>query len=292
MPCYHPIPAYQAGPGAKLRLHPPVGFESLSVPCGRCVGCRSARAAGWARRCVHEASLYDHNSFLTLTYDDEHLPVDGTLEPDAFTCFVKRLRKRVASGGSGLLSDLSRGVRFFGCGEYGDKGGRPHYHLLLFNCGFSDGVSGAKKDLFESAALSDLWSLGNASYGTCTGASACYIAKYSMKDVSRRYCTEDGVALQRPFLRMSLKPGIGMPWLDRFADDLRNGYLVDDGSQVAIPRAYKQRLGRDVSPVSDAIAYAEARRRVALGHEHSKPERLHAGEVIATQRCVVPRDSL
>ena len=117
MPCYHPIPGYRAkstNPSGKRSIvfNLSEGFKNfaVSVPCGRCIGCRLERARQWSIRCIHEASLYEANCFVTLTYDDDNLPLDGSLRPRDMVLFLKRLRKRFGPG-----------IRFFQCGEYGDK---------------------------------------------------------------------------------------------------------------------------------------------------------------------------
>ena len=80
MPCYHPLHAFKAKSedASKTKICF-VRSESwkgdrLELPCGQCIGCRLERARQWALRCMHESSLYEENSFVTLTYDDEHLP--------------------------------------------------------------------------------------------------------------------------------------------------------------------------------------------------------------------------
>ena len=95
---------------------------TLELPCGQCIGCRLERSRQWAMRCLHEASLYDSNSFITLTYDDSNLPYGGSLNYEDFQKFMKRLRKRINSK-----------VRFYMGGEYGSEGTmRPHFHACLF----------------------------------------------------------------------------------------------------------------------------------------------------------------
>ena len=94
-------------------------IRRLSLPCGRCVGCRLERSRQWAVRCMHEASMHMFNSFVTLTYDDNHLPEYNSLNYKHFQDFMKRLRKS------------HNGVRFYMCGEYGEDFSRPHYHAIV-----------------------------------------------------------------------------------------------------------------------------------------------------------------
>lgn len=121
MSCYHPIdcwrvPDLSAPSGHRIVFGSPGapperGAEPITIPCGKCIGCRLAHSRAWAVRCVHESTLHEHNCFLTLTFDDDHLPSDHSVHVRDVQLFLKRLRKS--------LGDVK--VRFFACGEYGEK---------------------------------------------------------------------------------------------------------------------------------------------------------------------------
>lgn len=280
MPCYHPVPARQDARGSPVVLHPPVGEANLSLPCGVCVGCRTVRATEWSRRCMHEAARFDNNVFVTLTYSDERVPSDGNLVPRHLQLFLKRLRKAARS--SVVLRDASCGIRFFGSGEYGEQTGRPHYHVLLFNCDFSD-KERVGKELWSSPLVSELWRDGEHKIGTVTARSANYVAQYSMKKMgSRLDCDSDGVIRQRPFLRMSRRPGIGHDFVVRYSKDLEHGFLVHDGARSRIPRAYKKKLDSEVVASYEAAQLVRARDNPS---DRNSPNRLRAGEVIALRRA-------
>ena len=169
----------------------------------------------WAVRCMHEASMHMFNSFVTLTYDDDHLPEYNSLNYKHFQDFMKRLRKS------------HNGVRFYMCGEYGEDFSRPHYHALLFNCFFPDRKKHSTGDsgsvIYTSEALTKLWPFGFSSIGDVTFESAAYCSRYIMKKVTgdlaeSHYETVDlstsEVSARVPeFNRMSLKPGIGAEWI-------------------------------------------------------------------------------
>ena len=107
MPCFHPLDAWQGSNGDVVftdNLARNDVIRRLALPCGRCVGCRLERSRQWAVRCMHEASMHMFNSFVTLTYDDDHLPEYNSLNYKHFQDFMKRLRK----------SHI--GVRFYMCG--------------------------------------------------------------------------------------------------------------------------------------------------------------------------------
>lgn len=285
MPCYHPIPAYQVALGAPVRLHPPVGTANLQLPCGSCLGCKAMRAVEWSRRCMHEAGLWDVNSFVTLTYDAFHFPPNGHLVPQDLTNFIKRLRKDVNGSCSGAYSGGGVGIRYFACGEYGGESGRPHFHALFFNLGFRD-ARRVGADLYESPTLSRLWPFGMHRIGAVTARSACYVAKYSMKrsGSGRDDCDGDGVWRPAPFLRMSLKPGIGAGWLKSYSRSLAHGYLVSDGSRGRIPRAYLKRLEVSDPHYAEAVKFAAYRYGVSSRADGSDPARLEAGERIHARR--------
>lgn len=61
----------------------------------------------------------DYKTFLTLTYDDDHL-FDSSLNYRDLTLFFKKLRK------AGLE------FTYVASGEYGDTSARPHFHVLMF----------------------------------------------------------------------------------------------------------------------------------------------------------------
>jgi len=252
--------------------------ESFSVPCGYCIGCRQRRAASWALRATHEASLHDYNSFVTVTYADEHLPPDGELVPEHLSRFFKRLRQALERDRPGLLGDR---MRFLACGEYGGRTHRPHYHALLFGVAFSDGLPCAR-DLFTSPVLEDLWGHGNVSYGAVTGASAAYVAQYSLKKSKREaYVSPDGVVLPPPFLRCSLKPGIGAKWVAKYREDSRHGYIVRDGRKYFVPRYYDKQM--EMTDVGLLDASKEARRDSARAFRRT-PMELEAAERIELRR--------
>lgn len=164
--------------------------------CGQCAPCRLNRRRLWTARLQCEARFFSSNSFVTLTYDNENVPSDGSLVPAHMRDFLKRLRRRI--------EPLK--VRYYGVGEYGDRTERPHYHLVLF------GLDAAR--VVESA-----WGLGRTHSGEVNEASCAYVAKYVQKAMTAK---EDHRLRGRhpEFARMSLKPGIGRGIVDYIADFL------------------------------------------------------------------------
>ena len=130
MACFKPLKGYRS-PSGKITFDRKNSTGQLAeAPCGQCLGCRLDYAQEWAIRCMHEAEMQDNNSFITLTYDDQNLPRHGSLDKTHFQKFMKRMREH--------LSPLK--IRFYHCGEYGEKYTRPHYHSLIFGYDFPDGV--------------------------------------------------------------------------------------------------------------------------------------------------------
>lgn len=313
MACYHPIPIHQDRPGAKVTLWPRstkgrttdlntgAYNETGAIPCGTCIGCKSARAHHWAVRCQHEAEQYTNSIFLTLTYDDDHLPTAGYLDALAFQKFLKRARKRAQSHPDDLGCDQSRRLRYFGCGEYGETNGRPHYHAIIFNCKppLHDSYR-VGKDIFESNVFTELWPYGKNAWGPATPAAANYIAQYTLKKQRHNrgrerdsgyndegYVDEDGVWYPKPapFLRMSLKPAIGATWLDKWKTDLQHGYLVHNGHKIPIPRTYLQRLKLQDPQYHEHITYkTDTHTRQHPKEDNNNPERRKAAEAIHKRR--------
>lgn len=248
MTCFAPLRA-RKDEGGRIALGAKATGSPLSLPCGKCIGCRAARAREWAIRCVHEAQMHEQSCFVTLTYDPKHVPSDGGLNVRDWQLFAKRVRKRYGR------------FRFIQCGEYGERNFRPHHHALLFGIDFPDKVlfkSRPGRDLYTSALLSGLWRKGFCSIGGVSYSSAEYVARYVIKnDVNpvkteryRRidYETGEEYYVRREYLTMSRRPGLGAKWFDRYSGDLfPSDEVVIDGRKYRPPGYYFRRL-QDASP--------------------------------------------
>lgn len=243
MSCYYPIRAWR-GRGVtssgKTRIVFRVSESLLNsskmfLPCGQCVGCRLERSRQWAIRCVHEASLYEFNCSITLSYSPYFLPKDGSVSLRHFQLFFKLLRKYL----------YPRKVRFFHCGEYGDRHGRPHYHAILFNYDFPDKRFAEKSkagfDLFQSNFLDRLWNKGRARVAAMTFESAAYVARYCLKKITGKDADEyyAGLGISPEYVSMSKKPGIGKGWYDKYKGDVfPSDEVVLNGMKLKPPRFY------------------------------------------------------
>jgi hypothetical protein len=301
VPCYHPITAWRSrhvneSGKRSLVFNRRDGYDDLEVqiPCGQCIGCRLERSRQWAVRCMLEASCYDENCFLTLTYDDDHLPDDRSLHVEHFQLFMKRLRKKFGSG-----------IRFFHCGEYGDQFSRPHYHALIFNFDFPDKKPHSKNHdgivLYTSDLLSDLWPFGYVLIGAVTFESAAYVARYVTKKITGKAAkavddagllpyeqldplTGEVLSLRPEYVTMSRRPGIGKPWLDKWQSDVYpNDYVVVNGKPTKPPKFFDSQY--EVAYPSDFARIKGARIRAAEARTGDlTQDRLDAGEKIKSQQ--------
>lgn len=259
MPCYWPLRGY-IGPKRDdnkvnivwKRTQSNKG-ETLYVPCGQCIGCRLERSRQWAIRCVKEASLYDDNCFLTLTYKDEKLPKDGSLKLEHWQLFFKRLRKRYGNE-----------IRYFHCGEYGEKFQRPHYHAIVFNHDFKDKELFSNNEgnkIYTSKELESLWDHGYATIGDVNFKSASYVARYCLKKVSGEK-KEDHYKGRKPeYTTMSRRPGIGSKWYDKYKSDVfPSDYMIVNGVKCKPPKFFDYLLDKENSKMFDAVKYERRRR--------------------------------
>lgn len=260
------------------------------VPCGSCIGCRVDKSREWALRCVHEASLYDENCFITLTYSPEHLPPNGSLVKSDFQKFMKRLRKNHC-GKEPIFDETGFAeypIRYFHCGEYGEEFSRPHHHALLFNFNFDDREvikSTAEATHYYSETLEKLWGLGMCSLGDCTYSSAAYVARYCTKKLTGDAAAEHYIRyddegqpfyIEPEYITMSRRPGIGKRWFDEFKEDIyKKDHYVHEGKIHSAPDYYDKVLG---ATDPDRLRLLKTERRIkaeTLQPENNTLERLH-----------------
>ena len=190
------------------------------VPCGKCLPCQKKRRADWSFRLEQEYLNSDSAFFITLTYNDLHLPFNylksyqikdfetgektqvykteyttlPTLNKRHLQNYIKRLRKdhvKYVSKQLGVaekeVKTISKPIRYYAVGEYGTKTQRPHYHLLLFNY-----------DIANLTPIGNQWKQGHIDIGTVSSSSINYVTKYMFKDFDIKTDTR-----QRPFSLMS-----------------------------------------------------------------------------------------
>lgn len=284
MACYRPLSGWRGRGGAFVfRKDEAVLAQVVQVPCGQCIGCRLDRSREWAMRCMHEASLYEENCFLTLTYDEDHVPEDGGLVKWHFQDFIKRLRSRYAE----------RRIRYFHCGEYGERLGRPHYHAIVFNFDFMDKKffkSTDAGDIWTSDVLESLWPFGFGTVGAVSFESAAYVARYVLKKVTgergaEHYWKVNPVTgelawVEPEYCTMSRRPGIGKGWFDLFSGETyRDDTVVMRGEVMKPPRYYDKLF--DVSSEDELRLIKRRRVQAARRHaENNTPDRLAVREKV------------
>lgn len=303
MACYYPLRGYRA-----RRVSPVTGKRGVvfsvregyldrpvAVPCGQCIGCRLERSRQWAMRCMHEASLYDENCFITLTYADEHLPQWNSLDKSAFPKFMKRLRKRYHD----------RRIRFYHCGEYGAQFGRPHYHAILFGFDFEDKKAFTVRNgnqTWTSAVLETLWPFGLCEIGSVTFESAAYVARYVTKKVSGNELAVDahyGVVdpetgevgrKEQEYSTMSRRPGIGREWYERFGSEVFPADGVVVRGKLMKPPRYYELQHELVSP--EEMELVRKKRMAKRKRREETEERLEVRRVVAEARLNLKGGSL
>lgn len=190
-----------------------------------------------------EASQYQDNAFVTLTYDPSLLPTlangSPTLVPLHLRNFLKRLRHHQQIK-----------LRYFAVGEYGSETWRPHYHLGIFN--FPNCLRGETRKSLSGRCL---WSgccatcelVGNAWHCEYSGgdievralaAEKCgYLAGYVTKKMTGK---EDArLAGRHPeFSRQSRRPGVGFPGVVALAKTITQH--VDPRELVDVPQFVNQ----------------------------------------------------
>lgn len=191
--------------------------DFFRIPCGGCLGCRMSRSREWALRCELELKSHSEACWVTLTYDDQHLP--PTLQKNHLSGFLKRLRARLEP----------QKVRFFGSGEYGETFGRPHYHAILF------GVR-------DSKHIQDSWKFGFSRVDPLTSAAIAYVAGYCSKKIGYKLDKDERVdertgeayTYEPPFVLMSRRPGLGADY-GVYSRSWRKSAIYN-GSEIAVPR--------------------------------------------------------
>lgn len=275
MPCYHPLTAYQLnkpGPSGKAPVFftPSANTNMIRLPCGRCIGCKLERSKQWAVRLMHERQMHDRACYLTLTFSDEFLPADGSLNVDTFQKFMKRYRKHVGVP-----------LRYFHCGEYGEENFRPHYHAIIFGHDFPDKFQAnvsKGKPLYVSPTLQKLWPFGNHSIGDCEFESCAYVAGYVTKKITgdaadehyKRVLQSTGeiVSVAPEYSTCSRNPPIGGSWFAKYGSEVYpNDRVVVRGRQLKPPRMYDKLLESRDLELHAAVKEFRAKARLAIPFE-------------------------
>ena len=260
---------------------PPANFgdyTQISVACGRCIGCRLDYSRKWADRMMLELEEAKKGIFVTLTYDNENLPVSeyedtglrnitdkelikkeglvfdgdtwlkpkyGTLDKKHCQDFMKRVRRH--------WPEIK--IRFFLSGEYGENGTqRPHYHVILFGIGLADlgklvqfGRNEIGQNYYLSPEMEERWPFGHVLVADVSWQTCAYVARYVVKKLSGPMSVEYAKKNRiKEFCLMSRKPGIGADYLRKHPDclDLMNINIStpEGGRKISVPKYYLKQL--------------------------------------------------
>lgn len=205
--------------------------QGISVPCGQCMSCRILRREEWVLRLQHEMLQWQSSMFVTLTYDEGHLPDNSTLVRSDLTRFFKRLRRRLPA---------DRPIKYFAAGEYGSQSGRPHYHCIIFGLDYLSLVDRAI--VADSWQLCDWQALGRRPYGDVNAQSMRYVVSY-LED--KTYGTDAQYAEYTESHRIPpyhvVSHGLGAVYARSHADEMaRDGCCTVHGYARPIPRYYRK----------------------------------------------------
>lgn len=263
------------------------------IPCGKCIGCRLEYSRQWANRGYLEAKKWENNYFVTLTYNEENLPKleeittsegitytdqgewKGTLVPKHLTAFIKKIRQEMKRKYN------QDNIRFMACGEYGEEGERPHYHIIFFNLNLPLGdLHGAKiswnKDIYyQSKIIEKCWGKGHHVITEANWNTIAYTARYVTKkingEIKEDYYAEKG---QEPeFFRVSRRPGIAKNYYDENKEKILkyNEIIVNNsnGTIATAPPNYYKRLFKEEFE-KEFKELQEKNKKIAIDNGHIK----------------------
>lgn len=247
-----------------MKCNKPFVVDGQAHACGQCLACRINRRRLWSHRILLESLERSDNSFITLTYSDDHLPLlsgktSSTLVPAHLRDWLKRLRKKVAP----------IRLRYFAVGEYGDETQRPHYHAAVFGLSAcSYGTTRYAKSTWKKCCPScdlvyETWGHGNIFIGELNATTAQYVAGY----VCKKMTAKDDLRLdgRHPeFARMSLKPGIGASMMDEVGSILLS---MDEDELPDVPSALRH--GASLLPLG---RYLRQQLRLRIGRDKKTPD--------------------
>lgn len=296
MPCYHPMiryenlnkpikakdghTYYQASiyqtsiedlPNALEKLKSNSIYKTQVIPCGKCIGCRLEYSREWANRGYLESKEWKQNWFCTITYDEEHLIIPeefesengityinegdwkGTLVPKDLTQFIKNVRQIMKREYN------QNNIRFMAAGEYGEKGDRPHYHIIFFNLNLP------VEDLFEprisnnnvyyrSKIIERAWKKGISNISEANWNTIAYTARYITKKIngtgSEESYAEKGQL--KEFFRVSRMPGIGEAYFRKHYKEIyeKDEIIIKnkEGTIATKPPKYYDYLYEQIDP--------------------------------------------
>jgi hypothetical protein len=251
MACHRPFIVYERGKKYIIDGQPIVFVKDVLVPCGKCVECKKRKIASWIFRLLQEDKASKTSHFVTLTYDTDNVPLTNsglpTLDIRDVQLFMKRLRKRQKPK-----------IRYYCCGEYGDKNMRPHYHLIMF-------------DVMDFEDIHKSWDKGISHIGSVSGASAGYTVKYMSKEKKIPMFEGDDRVKEMSLMSKGLGKSYLTDEIKKYhRDDLSRTYCHSDGKKIAMPKYYRDKIyneeeKREIARLAqESIAEEEQARRAEI----------------------------
>lgn len=283
--------------------------DFVEIPCGKCIGCRLDYSRQWANRMLLELEYHDVAWFVTLTYDNNHVPLSYYGDPASgealpamtvckrdFQLFMKRLRKAYPDDK----------IRYYCCSEYGPETQRPHYHCILYGLHLDDVEEHRRPELrvrrghkyFQSLKLESCWSadipserlfagkpihtcadednprlIGNVIVAPVTWETCAYCARYVTKKLSgeaSEFYTNFNI--EPPFSLMSRKPGLARQWYDDHPGVMDYEYInvsTPEGGRKFRPPKYYNKL-YDIDYPEKSAELRETRKRMAEASKKAK----------------------
>lgn len=226
--CDYPITVVKAGEKTKKGK---VFKEPVRVGCGHCYNCRINKMRGWIFRLQQEYEVCNSAHFVTLTYEDQHLPISENGKASLLKSDVQDFFKK-------LRHTQKMKITYYLVGEYGTRFKRPHYHIILFN-------------VLDQENIFKKWNKGTVHVGTVTKQSISYTLEYMSKrsDVKKVLRNDTWVMEDTRLKEFSLySKGIGSTYVTEetiayHKRNLKNMYInTYDNSKVSMPRFYRNLL--------------------------------------------------
>jgi len=189
---------------------------------------------------MHEAMMHNNNCFITLTYNDENIPPQGSLRKMDFQKFFKRLRQHL------VRENCKIPLRYYQCGEYGEKLGRPHYHAIIFGYDFPDKYVWCTRNnykFYRSQLLEKLWQYGHSLIGDATYDTSAYVARYVTKKITGDKSSNHYNGKLPEYNTMSRRRGLGYSFIQKYMSDVYpHDYIPMKGNFVLRPPKYYDNL--------------------------------------------------
>lgn len=242
MICLHPlyVREWQGEEGNKLKTN-----SYHLVPCGKCVACLSQRRSTWTYRLQKERSASSYSFFLTLTYDNDKIPI-RIVENKPFFVFNKKHVQDYLKRVRFIINKMNPKLvlRYYCVSEYGSKTHRPHYHMQLFVQ--NDNSLQYMRTITQT--LEKEWPFGYFQRKPTDDANIHYVTKYCIKGLEQ--LPDD--CIDPVFILASKRPYLGEyaeSLIERQGDGAMNKVFLN-GVPMPTPRIYRQKIGIPAEPRS------------------------------------------